>query len=63
MYSKEDILSEIKKQGIPLDALTERQQKSLFASISMKSIYEALPDAVHKSYKVIEKEIQLTAHK
>ncbi len=63
MENREAILTEIKKQGIPLDALSERQQKSLLASIAMKWIYEPLPEAVAKSYKILEKEIQINALK
>ncbi len=63
MENRDAILLEIKKQGIPLDVLSERQQKSLLASIAMKWIYEPLPDAVSKSYKILEKEIQATPQK
>lgn len=63
MEKKEAILAEIKKQGIPLDALSERQLKSLLASIAMKWIYEPLPDAVSKSYKILEKEAQCANQK
>lgn len=63
MENREAILTEIKKQGIPLDALSERQQKSLLASIAMKWIYEPLPEAVSKSYKILEKDIQLNSSK
>lgn len=63
MQNKEAILTEIKKQGISFDALTERQQKSLLASIAMKWIYESLPDAVSKSYKILEKEVQNATRK
>lgn len=58
MENREAIVAEIKKQGIPLDVLSERQQKSLLASIAMKWIYEPLPDAVSKAYKIFEKEVQ-----
>ena len=58
MENREAILMEIKKQDIPFDALSERQQKALLASVSMKCIYEPMPEAVSKSYKILEKDIQ-----
>lgn len=63
MENKEAMIAEIKKQGISFDALSERQQKSLLASIAMKWIYEPLPDAVAKSYKILEKEGQVSIQK
>lgn len=57
MNSKELIMNEIKKQNLPYEALSERQQKALLASISMKMIYEPLPKAVKECFKPFEKEL------
>lgn len=55
--SRESIISEIKKQGLPFDELTERQQKALLVNISMKMIYEPITKAVSDSFKPFEKEL------
>ncbi len=55
--SKEVILNEIKKLNLPYEALSERQQKSLLASIAMKMIYEPLTKAVIECFKPFEKEL------
>lgn len=57
MSSKEKILKEIMKQGLPYDALTEKQQKALLASINMKMIYEPLAKAVIECFKPFEKSL------
>lgn len=58
MYSKEEILLEIKKQSLPFDDLTDRQQKALLASIHMKVIYEPLAKAVVECFRPFEKELK-----
>lgn len=51
MYSKEDVIAEITRQGLPFNTLDPQQQKAIIVSARMKSIYDPLSDAVIKAYK------------